>query len=215
MWTNKYLYIVTTNKGSLWSRKNPEICYISTVIISKHSRPEINNSANSMKITSSSAMRSVTAQPGARGRFMSGAMRWYGCHSVLKNSQWKSMRVTCGVMSDHSSLCRALHMEALIHDPLNSHKHDAQHLWKTVAPLRCTLWARRRAKDRRCAVSTYGDKHREERHVLHIRRGRRTKHLPAPTASERARGGRYLQSQGHRRKWSRRWREVNTSDWMQ
>lgn len=30
-----------------------------------------------------------------------------------------------------------------------------------------------------------------------------------------ARGGRYLQWQGHREKWSRRWREVNKSDWMQ
>lgn len=34
--------------------------------------------------------------------FMSGVRRWYWCHSPPKNTQWKSVGVTCSVMSDRS-----------------------------------------------------------------------------------------------------------------
>ncbi len=44
---------------------------------------------------------SVTAQPEAHSHFMSGVRR---CCSELKHSQWKSMEVTCSVMSDRSLL---------------------------------------------------------------------------------------------------------------
>ncbi len=75
--------------------------YISTVTISTFLSEEINISANSMTITNMK-VSSVTAQPEAHSRFMNGVRRWYWCHSALKHSQWKSMGVTCSVMSDRS-----------------------------------------------------------------------------------------------------------------
>lgn len=86
-----------------------------------------------MKITSIK-VSSVTAQPEARSHFMSGARRWYWCHSALKHSQWKSMGVTCSVMSDRSLFT----LLVISHDPLNSYIHDTSHRWQTFS----SFWIR-------------------------------------------------------------------------
>lgn len=47
-------------------------------------------------------MGSDSIRPETRSRFVSGARRPYRRRSALKNSQWKSMWVTCSVMSHRS-----------------------------------------------------------------------------------------------------------------
>lgn len=168
---------------------------------------KINIPANGGKIAVLLKGSSVTAQPEAHIHFTNG-VRWrYWCHSALKHSQRKSMGVTCDVMS-HRSLFTLLAIS-----------HARSNPWPIEFPCtRCTTPTHIQSNIERswyfcqrkygCTTlnAKYSDTHawRQMKFCIY-----------SLTVTETVKGGRYLQRQGHRVKWSRRWREVSKSDWMQ
>lgn len=159
-------------------------------------------------------MGSDSIRPETRSRFVSGARRPYRRRPALKNSQWKSMWVTCSVMS-HRSLFILSAITHAFYDPWaieflytwrSTPMEDICIFWDTHVQLhqivtrthtsRSKVWQRAWVK-----VSIDMWWHTQEgRCILHLRRGRHTIwNIYLPAVSETVRGGRYLQWQGHRK----------------
>lgn len=117
-----------------------------------------------------------------RDTVISQAVQWYWCHSALKNSQWKSMGITCSIMSDESLFT----LSAIIHVSSN--------LWSIV--FLCTWWM--------TTVLTFSLWHTDAQlswthtssanHALY----QKTHITSIHWEWVKQRGARYLQWQGHR-----------------
>lgn len=73
-------------------------------------------------------MGSDSIRPETRSRFVSGARRPYRRRSALKNSQWKSMWVTCSVMSHRSLFI----LSAITHAFYNPWAIEFLYTWRST-----------------------------------------------------------------------------------
>lgn len=181
-----------------------------------------------MKITSVTS--SATAQPKAHRCIMSGVERWYWWNCALTHCQWQSMGLTCSVMSDRS-LSNPL---AISHANPISQSIELLYTW-CMTPMSNilsfssavgqatrhtpthTIRAKfdNKLKLRGCTVVYFWhDKHRlrdmysktgSDRHV----------NIYIPRANKKSKRREILTVARSRVKWSRRWREVHKSSWMQ
>lgn len=153
-------------------------------------------------------MGSDSIWPETRSRFVSGARRPYRRRSALKNSRWKSMRVTCSVMSHRSLFI----LSAITHAFYDPWAIVFLYTWRSTpmedtrsAPTNCdtqTHTSRPKVWQRawvRVSTDMWWQT-QEGRCIPHQRRGRHAVwNIYLPAVSETARGGRYLRRQGHRK----------------